>query len=407
MRARLIVLVMFSFVLLVSLTAGQSGDGVIEPLDESMVNPDANISFPPPVYVVRGSVDIRGTVTLPNIVNYLIEFRPLMLDDAQDESDASSLWFPAIVLQFEPVTDDILGTWNTLTARDGLYELRLTVDTEDGQEQARVSPIRVENNPPDFVETVIVEVAEASADEQADEPEEPETVATAEPVEEADDTPRVVALVNSNVRAGDSTGYGIVGFLLEGESAEIQGVSSRGTRWFFIRMENGIGGFIHPNIVRTEGNVSSLRLINPPPLPPTVIPIPTVIPAQPVPASSGANLVFGPVVVSPHPATCGQTYRITATIRNVGNANAPSGVVVEVRDSRAADGSVLEATHIAFPPVNAGAEATAFGHITMNLHYDELHHINLYLDVNNQVAEANENDNHSATAPYVLQRGGC
>ena len=375
-----------------------------------MINPDAHISYPPPVYVVRDSVDIRGTVNLPNLVNYLVEFRPLVLDQAEDDSENQALWFPATVPQLEMVVDGILGTWNTLTARDGLYELRMTVNTEKGPEYARLSPIRVENNPPDFVEAAEARAMEEEAVEEAPEA---EPIATDEPAEEPEDTtPRVVALVNSNVRAGDSTGYSVVGFLLEGETAEIHGISSRGvsgSRWFFIRLENGINGFIHPNIVRTEGNMSGLRLINPPPLPPTPIPIPTAVPAPPVPApaSTGANLVFGPVVVSPHPATCGQSYRITATVRNVGNANAPSGALVEVRDTRAADGSILERTHIAFPPINAGGEATAFGHITMNLWWQELHHINLYLDINNQVAETNENDNHSATAPYVLQRGSC
>ena len=115
-----------------------------------MVNPEAHISFPPPVYVVRDSVDIRGTVTLADLRNFFVEFRPLVLDmmDAEDSAEDNQ-WFPATLPRIAAVTDDILGAWNTVTLRDGLYELRLTINT-GGDEPLyyRVSPIRVENDPP-------------------------------------------------------------------------------------------------------------------------------------------------------------------------------------------------------------------------------------------------------------------
>ena len=59
-------------------------------------NPDANITFPPPVYVVRHRVDIRGTVAVANLQNFFIEFRPLTPDGAaQPGDDEESMWFPA------------------------------------------------------------------------------------------------------------------------------------------------------------------------------------------------------------------------------------------------------------------------------------------------------------------------
>ena len=400
MGKRFLGLVMLTLMLLIPLTLGQDGASVIEPLDDTMVNPDANISFPPPVYMVRDSIDIRGTVNLPNMNNYLVEFRPLDLSDMEEDEEEAP-WFPATLPQRSAVVDDILGTWNTLTARDGLYELRMTIHTNTGPEYVRLSPIRVENNPPAFVEQAMqVEVQPA---------EESEPVEILEPTPEpVDDTPRVVSLVNSNVRAGDSTNYQIVGFLLEGESAEIRGVSSRGSGWFFVQLANGRSGFIHPGIVRTEGDVGGLRLINPPPLPPTPIPPPVVV-APPVEQQpqTGADLVFGGSKIEPHPATCNKAYKITVTVRNAGNGNSSSGGLIEVRDTREADGSGRQSTHIAFGPLAAGASQTVFGHLTTNQYYNETHHINLYLDVNNQVPETNESNNHHAEVPYVLQRGKC
>ena len=288
-------------------------------------------------------------------------------------------------------------------ARDGLYELRLNINTGDGPQYVRLSPIRVENNPAPFAEqTMPEEVGGAGGSRGRTRTRRGNRRRTAGRL------PRVVAQVNSNVRAGDNTFYQIVGFLLEGQTANVLGTSSRGTRWYFIELANGVSGFIHPNIVRTEGDLSNLRSISPPPLPPTPIPIPTAIPVAAAPAApaTGADLVFGGASVSPHPPTCNETYTVNVTIRNDGNADS-QGVIVEVRDSRANDGQVLQTTRIGFPPVPVGQSRSAFGQITTSRYYKELHHINLYLDVDNQVAETNEGNNHHAEAPYVLRRGNC
>ena len=399
MRARILGFLIVAMLMLIPLALGQDGASLIEPTDDTMVNPDANISFPPPVYVVRDSVDIRGTVNLPSILSYFVEFRPLVIDMMDTEEQEDGQWIPATRPQRSAVIDDIVGTWNTQMARDGIYELRLNINTGDGLQYVRLSPIRVENNLP--------QLDEQTMQEEVEEP--PDPTAEPEPAEEpVDDSPRVVAQVNSNVRAGDNTFYQIVGFLLEGEAANILGTSSRGTSWYFIELANGVSGFIHPNIVRTEGDLSNLKSISPPPLPPTPIPIPTAIPVEAAPAApaTGADLVFGGASVHPHPPTCNETYTINVTIRNDGNADS-QGVIVEVRDSRANDGQVLQTTRIGFPPVPVGQSRSAFGQITTSRYYKELHHINLYLDVDSQVAETNEGNNHHAEAPYVLRRGNC
>ena len=391
-RSQTLVFLIFTLLMLLPLALAQDTANVIEPMDMDMVNPEANLSFPPPVYVVRDSVDIRGTVTIADMRNFFVEFRPLILDmmAAEDAEEEDNQWFPATLPRIAPITDDVLGTWNTVPLRDGLYEMRLTINTAaDDPQYFRVSPIRVENNAPAFVaEQPVIEVVEP-------------TVAP-EPTATPDLSPRVIALVNSNVRSGDSTLYVVIGSLIEGSTAKIKGISSFGTGWFYIELDNGRSGFIHPSIVRPEGDLSRLPRINPPPLPPTPIPQPTAIPV----ASTGANLVLRNVVIDPHPATCKVGYSITVTVLNDGSGTAASGGEIEVKDSLP-DGTWAERTRIAYGPLAAGQSQTVRGYLTPTVNYNVIHNINLRVDINNQVAETNENDNLAATEPYPLQRGDC
>ena len=402
-RASFLTCLILSMLLLIPAVIGQDSGSVIEPQDPDMINPDAHISFPPPVYVVRDIVDIRGTLTLTTMRNYLVEFRPLDLDmGASDDSMAlSNQWFPATSPGFAPVVDDILGSWNTVTLRDGLYEIRLTIFTgSDMPEYYRVSPIRVENNPPPFVAAEQMMAEQTMMEEVVEPTDEPEPSATPDP------SPRVVAIVNSNVRAGDSTDYAVVGHLLVDQSARVRGISAFRSGWFYIELPNGRTGFIHPNIVQTQGDLSNLPRINPPPLPPTAIPIPTVPPA-PQQQQTGVNLRIANVVVSPHPARCGEAYRIDVTVQNTGTAHWNGGAAIQVKDTHANSGNRVEETIIGIGQIPAGSSKSFFGHLTANTYYDEMHNINLYLDVHNEVAENDEGDNHYATAPYILQRANC
>lgn len=411
-RIQFLACLVFTLLLFVPAAMGQEDADPIEPGAADMMNPEAHISYPPPVYVVRDSVDIRGTVTLEAMRNFFIEFRPLVLGMMMDEEETQ--WFPATLPRIEAVEDDVLGTWNTVTLRDGLYELRLTINTGGAMpEYYRVSPIRVENNPPFAAEEQMMaeEPAEAMDEAPAMEPaEEPEEEMAEEPEAEPtpDPRPRVTATVNANVRAGDSTAYAVVGFLLDGESALVKGISSRGTGWYYIELANGRSGFIYPFIVNTEGDLSDLPRINPPPPPPpTPVPVPTAAPPppqQPQPQSN-VDLVIAHIQVHPHGVKCGQTYEIQATVRNVGSGNAPSGGVILVRDSGQNGTAGPQTTQIAYGALNAGATQVVVGHITPTVHVETIHHITLHIDHDNRVAEINENNNVAATAPYHLASG--
>ena len=121
----------------------------IEMQEPDATNPEAHISFPPPVYVVRHQVAIRGTVTVANLQSFYIEFRPLDLaSEAEQDEENAHTWYPATLPRITHVKDDILGTWNTKYLQDGLYELRLTINTiSDPKQNVYLSPIRVEMVP--------------------------------------------------------------------------------------------------------------------------------------------------------------------------------------------------------------------------------------------------------------------
>ncbi len=425
MRFRLLICILAAVLLLVPAAGAQDSEPMIALAGADMMDPLAHISFPPPVYVVRDSVDIRGTANLPGLRNLYIEFRELDLGMMEDE-DEEPQWFPATLPRIAAVVDDVLGTWNTASLPDGLYALQLMINTGDGaQPAARVSPIRIQNNPPEFaMDTMPEDTSEAMPEE--DMPEESTEAMAEEPAaddmqddmtddmeeEPADDAPAydgpyvVVTVPGANVRSGDSTAYPRVGVLLEGDTAPIKGVSAWNTGWWYIELPSGRSGFIAPFIVNAMGETSDVLAIQPPPLPPT--PIPTAIPQPTVPPApaTGPNLVIdGSPVINPHPAICNQPYSISVRIKNIGTARSGGGLV-EVVDSRH-DGAGREITYTPFRELDPGQSAVSNATITPKVHHSELHHINFHVDYDNRVGEMNENDNRAAAAPYILQKGSC
>src|SRR5690606_30714518 len=83
-RRPILLLMLLMFLLLVLPLQAQDFD----------VDPNAHITWPPPVYVLRGSFELRGTANLPNQTSYFIEYRPLN-DDLTSDEDAP--WLPAML----------------------------------------------------------------------------------------------------------------------------------------------------------------------------------------------------------------------------------------------------------------------------------------------------------------------
>jgi hypothetical protein len=354
-------------------------------------NPNAFISWPPPVYTLRGQFDIRGSANLPDMTNYFISYR--VLDDNLDP--LGDEFAPAILPSTAAVLDDVLGTWDTEIVDDGLYEIRLTVNVR-GQEPVidTVGPLRVLNNPPPFAQEeeppVIVQ---------------PPVVVTAEPPvvvqPTVDPTPRVTANRPSvNVRSGDGVEYPAIGFLTQGQTAQIIGISARGTGWYQIRLPTGGIGWISPTVVDVSGNLSGVPAVVPPPIPATATPLPTATP------STQVNLVAGIVVLDPGLPVCSQTFNVGFDVANLGTQASLSSGIVSLVDTRAADGSIQGTTIGGFPILLPGQTFRVNMPLTISTWYNETHRITLVIDQTNSIPETNETDN-TRVVEYVLQKGPC
>lgn len=387
----------------VSIYAQANGTATEEP------NPNANISWPPPVYLVRGEFEIRGSASLPNMTNYFIQLRSIDETFGSDEPVATvepgtevedEGFFPVILPSSAPVIDDVLGVWDTTIWPDGLYEIRLTVNTSAGEPIVyTVSPLRVENEPPPFVQipedqpTLVAPPTVAAATEVPP----PTQVPTDDP------TPRVtVATPNGNVRSGDSTDYQIVASLTQGQTAVIVGISNTGSGWYQVRLENGQLGWMAPSIVTTSGNLNGLPRVQPPPPPAT--PTFTPVPATPTPATQ-ANLVAGNPNPNPGTPVCGQVTTYTFDVANLGTqANATTGTITVV-DVHVASGTQTT-TVGAVPIVQPGQTIGLPIPLTVSVFYNELHRVTFTIDSGNQIAETTKADN-TRTFEYTLAQGSC
>lgn len=358
-------------------------------------DPNAYISWPPPVHTLRGEFDIWGSANLPNMTNYFISYRSL--DDNFEPFDNE--FAPAILPATAAIQDDILGTWDTTMVDDGLYEIRLTVNVRGGQPVINtVFPVRVLNDPPPFVaeeeEPIFIPTSAPTN--------EPIFIPTTAPIIEptVDASPRVIANRPSvNVRSGDSTEYAQVGFLTQGQEAPIVGISSRGTGWYQIRLPNNTTAWVSPTVVDVAGSLSNIPSILPPPIPATATPLPTATP------STQVNLFAGNVVIEPGTPTCAQTFTVGLDVANVGTQQSASGTVSLV-DSRTADGSVQGSTVGGFPALLPGQTFRVLMPITISTWYNETHRLTMIIDPSNAIPETNEGDNQTAVE-YVLQKGAC
>lgn len=368
---------------------------IIQPEPDEVINPDANIIWPPPVFVLRGEFDIYGSANLPNMSNYFLEFRPLLLEDDDEDIATQMPWFPVILPTAQRVSDSVLGTWNTRTTPDGLYELRLTVNVTGQQSTSFVvSPLRVLNDLPDFISDLdLVDVPDIVPTQIA--PPSRPTLAPS-PTTPATD-PVVTANVDSNVRSGDSVNYPRIDTLRAGQTAQVLGISSTGSGWYYIQLQDGTRGWIAPSIVTLTGAIGTLPRINPPATP---TPVATNTPVV------RANLTGSPPALSPNPPVCNEEFQILVNITNIGEtrSNAPATVLFE--DIYLGDGSVQVSFTRAIPELNPGENFVVGGPMTVSTFFNEPHRIRVTIDTGNNVIETDKTNNVLVT-DYVLQQGGC
>jgi hypothetical protein len=382
----------------------------------------ASILFPPPVYTLSGEFPIIGTADVPNMANYFIEFRPIQLPSTVTSVPGAPtatpttppVFFPAVLPASTPVTDGLLGEWDTTLVPDGLYEIRLTVNVTGGSPVVTtVGPLRVQNTPDETVAAVLAELGitlggvgtGAPAAEPTTAPSLPTSTPapTIQPTE--DPTPRgTVTTATANVRTGDGTNYPAILSLPQDTVVTLVGISNQGTGWYQVQTPDGRLGWMSPTVIAISGNTSLLPRVQPPPPPAT--PTFTPIPATPTPATS-TNLVAGIIVLNPAPPNCNQTFNVGVDIANLGSqANAVTGFF-SVTVTHVASGTVTGSTQGPVPIIQPGQTIRVDNiPLTVSTFFNEEHRITITIDSANQIPETNKGDNSNSTT-FVLQRAGC
>lgn len=369
---------------------------------QQTVDPDANISFPPPVYLLRGEVPIMGSASVQGMTHYYVEFR--RLNDDLSPQDDNAPWFPALYGD-TTVADGELGRWNTALIQDGLYELRLSISLENNSPRyVVVSPLRVENEIPPFLVTPSPTVRPTSALPTLF----PTPTAlganprgTLRPTQSGlENQARVTAVIDANMRAGDSTIFPIVGVLFTGEVAQVLGISGTGTGWYLVRAPNGTEGWIAPSTVDTAGDFSTVPFVRPPATP-TFTPIP--------PTATPANLpdlLINGFRFDPLAPACGQSFSIFMNITNIGAGTTLTSGSVVVQDILVSNNQVIATGAGTFNTIAVGANFVVVVPMFVNAAPNQLHRIVVTLDSAAQIPESNESNN-TFTQDYTLAQGSC
>lgn len=406
-------LVFISLFVLTSAIAAQQ----IEPLTPPTGTEQIAITYPVPVLTVSGQVTIAGTVSVPNLSNYFIEFRPLVLVGPGTPTPPEGNWFPATLPSNRPVTNDVLGVWNTTTAPDGLYELRLVVIAGGRTQFFRVSPVRVLNNPAAL--SPFASVVEAPTRTPSGFPSGPaatqaalatlfasqgsgtvSTPAAPQATPPAVSGPQVVATTNANVRRGDSTAYPTVGSLLAGARAPIIGISSTGSGWYFIQLPDGRTGFISPSVVRVEGSLLGIQVVTPPPVPATPTPVPTATPA------TQADLALSGIRPEPNPPICLQAFNVFINATNIGTGPSAGPANVRVQSIHVASGTVASSGTAQVPVLAPGQNFVVVIPLNVGVFFNETHELVATINFDNAVPDTNP-ANNTIRFSYTLAQGGC
>ncbi|MFQ3568070.1 MAG: PKD domain-containing protein [Aggregatilineales bacterium] len=129
---------------------------VIVPMPGQAQNTAAPVNIailsPAPNMVVSGAVQVIGSASHPQFLQYQLEFGP--------DPNPGNLWYQATNTVQTPVNNGLLGVWNTLPIQDGTYQLRLRVYLRDGTLLSTiVNNLRLQNRQPTPVPSATASVA--------------------------------------------------------------------------------------------------------------------------------------------------------------------------------------------------------------------------------------------------------
>lgn len=110
--------------------------------------------------------------------------------------------------------------------------------------------------------------------------------------------PRVTANQNSNCRAGPGTVYEVVGFLLQGQTAPVEGKNAAGTWWWIVRQDGPGHCYIWDGLVTREGDFSGVPVVPDPPTPTPADTQPPQVSASHAPTGASRPNTKDPVTIT-------------------------------------------------------------------------------------------------------------
>jgi hypothetical protein len=372
---KIVLLLMLLLLVTTSVTLAQDQAPVQNATTETV-----HISWPPPVTEVWGSGDVLGTAAVPGMAYYYLEYITLNPDLT---IPVNAPWLPATIGITQPVVNGSLATLDTTTVPDGIYALRLTVNTVDGQSYHHiVSPIRVDN------ERFNAIFGNSSAVQL------PEPAPTQAPT---DTTPRVVTSPQYsavNVRRCDIVDNDrcpVIASLQSGESALVQALSSNNTGWFQVQLPSGVVGWVSPTVVAQQGDFSGVGRTQPPaPLPPpAAVNLPSMAPVGQV-----SGVVPNGMAIEGGSATCGRNFNVQVNVANTSGVVSPSGTIT-LQDVNIRTGEVTFTGYGNYPSLNPGANFVVVIPAQTSVYYNEDHELRAYTN------------GRQFNIRYSLQQGSC
>lgn len=341
------------------------------------------ISWPPPVTEVWGSGDVLGTAAVPGMAYYYLEYITLN-DDLTIPQNAP--WLPATVGITQPVVNGSLATLDTTIVPDGVYALRLTVNTQDGQSYHDVvSPVRVDN----------ARFNAIFADIEGGAVHLPEPVPTQSP---EDTTARVIPSAQYtaiNVRRCDLVDNDrcpVIASLKDSEAGLVQALSSNNTGWFQVQLPSGVVGWVSPTVVSQVGDFSGVGRTQPPaPLPPPQRPV--QLPDM-IPVGQASGVVPNGMAIEGGSATCNRTFNVQVNVGNMSNTVSPAGTIT-LQDVDIRTGEITFTGYGNYPSLNPGANFVVVIPAKSSIYYNEDHELRAYTN------------GRQFSTRYQLQQGDC
>jgi hypothetical protein len=160
------------------------------------------------------------------------------------------------------------------------------------------------------------------------------------------------------------------------------GVSSIGSGWYYVQLDNGVFGWVPPSAMASSGDFSH---------------VPPVVPPQsarrgPTPVSS--NLVLNGMALSPSAPVCAGIFNVQVNVVNSGNTPSAAATVT-VQDIHVASGTVTASGTGNVPSLNPNTNFVVVVSLTDTMYYNEAHLVRAIVG------------NSQVTATYTLGQGSC